>query len=117
VRVVAPAVAAEVARMMRAVVREGTGTGAALPDVGVAGKTGTAELGTTVPPPSASSDPAAPPPDVPETTAWFTAFAPLREPRAAVGVLLAEAGAGGDVAAPVAREVLRVALAPPRRDR
>ena len=41
-----------------------------------------------------------------DTDAWFAAYAPARKPRIAVGVLMVEAGAGGDVAAPVAREVV-----------
>ena len=39
--------------------------------------------------------------------AWFSAFAPVEKPKLAIGVLLIEAeAAGGEVAAPVAAEVL-----------
>ena len=99
-RVVRRSVAAEVRDMMLAVVREGTGTAAALPGIDVAGKTGTAELRPTA---GAAPDPS-------NTDAWFVAFAPASSPRVAVGVMLVGAGAGGAAAAPVAREVLGSAL-------
>jgi cell division protein FtsI/penicillin-binding protein 2 len=115
VRAVSPRVARTVARMMRGVVRFGTGTAAALPGVTVAGKTGTAELESTV---KAAGDQA---PEAGATTqdqtkdtdAWFAAFAPSgsrKTARAAVGVLLVRAGAGGDTAAPAARGLLQAAL-------
>jgi penicillin-binding protein A len=84
--------------------------------VKVAGKTGTAELRTTT---RCQPDPANPescPPqeanDPSDTDAWFAAYAPAGDgrPRAAVGVMLVGAGAGGDTAAPAAREVLSAAL-------
>lgn len=114
VRALSPRVARQVARMMRAVVARGTGVAAALPGIKVAGKTGTAELRSTVvaegeEPPAHLTD------DIPDTDAWFVAFAPAQRPRVAVGVLLIEAGAGGDVAAPAAREVLAAALRGARR--
>jgi penicillin-binding protein A len=106
------AVGAHVARrvraMMRAVVSEGTGTAAAIPGTGVAGKTGTAELRTTQPAdPAPGEEVAADPSD---TTAWFAAFAPARSPRVAVAVMLVGHGAGGATAAPTAREVLEAGL-------
>ena len=116
VRVTRPAVARAVTQMMRAVVAYGTGTAATIPGAQVAGKTGTAELASTVPPADAGGDqqsqqqPQQPPPRVPRTDAWFVAFAPSSRPRIAVGVLFPEAGAGGDVAAPAARGVLAAAL-------
>ncbi|MEA2255941.1 MAG: penicillin-binding protein [Solirubrobacteraceae bacterium] len=99
-RAVSARVAAQVRAMMIGVVRSGTGTAAALPGVEVAGKTGTAELRSTV----------GGPPDPKNTDAWFVAFAPAQSPRVAVGVMLVGAGAGGKAAAPIAREVLRAAL-------
>ncbi len=111
-----PAVAREVARMMRAVVQYGTGTAAAIAGVDVAGKTGTAELADTVAPDDQTTatptndDPAPPKPDIPDTDAWFVGYAPAQHPRIVVGVLLVEAGAGGDVAAPAARPVLLAGL-------
>jgi cell division protein FtsI/penicillin-binding protein 2 len=50
--------------------------------------------------------------DTTDTDAWFSAYAPAGSghPRVAVGVLLVSAGAGGDTAAPVARQVLLAAL-------
>jgi cell division protein FtsI/penicillin-binding protein 2 len=82
--------------------------------VKVAGKTGTAELRTTVreEPPPEVTDPAQAPPedDTTDTDAWFAAFAPLEEPRVAVAVLLVGQGAGGDTAAPAAGQVLKAAL-------
>jgi penicillin-binding protein A len=107
-----PEVARYVTRAMRAVVRDGTGVGAAIPGVRVAGKTGTAELRSTV-----SEDPVPPEPgeppleeDITDTDAWFAAFAPSRDPEVAVCVLFVAQGAGGETAAPAARVVLEAAL-------
>ncbi len=120
-RVTTPKVAATVEKLMQGVVTSGTGTSAAIPGVPVAGKTGTAELQSTRRCAVAPAAPGAPAPnpegcadasDQMDTDAWFAAFAPAgrRPPRVAVGVLLVRAGAGGDTAAPVARQVLQAAL-------
>jgi peptidoglycan glycosyltransferase len=90
---IAPEVADQVRSMMVAVVRRGTGTAAALPGVQVAGKTGTA------------TNPAGNP------HAWFVAFAPAQAPRVAVAIVVENAGYGGAVAAPIARDVIAAALA------
>ena len=74
----------------------------------MAGKTGTAELASTVPIEGRDAEQQAQ--DLPETDAWFVAFAPSKRPRIAVGALFPEAGAGGDVAAPAVRGVLAAAL-------
>jgi penicillin-binding protein 2 len=42
--------------------------------------------------------------------AWFVAFAPADEPRYAMSVLVEHGGFGGEAAAPIVREVMRVAL-------
>ena len=42
--------------------------------------------------------------------AWFVAFAPADDPRYAMSVLVEHGGFGGDAAAPIAREAMRVAL-------
>jgi cell division protein FtsI/penicillin-binding protein 2 len=118
-------VARQVERLMLAVVGEGTGTAAAIPGGHVAGKTGTAELKSTqaCQPDAAAigavagvvaseSCPADQQQDTTDTDAWFSAYAPAGtgRPRIAVGVLLVSAGAGGDTAAPVARQVLLAGL-------
>lgn len=102
-RVVSARTARTLRRFMVGVVRGGTGTAAAIPGVTVAGKTGTAELGTTQGDAGADAGPT-------DTDAWFTAFAPARKPRLAVAVLLVRAGAGGETAAPAARVVLQAGL-------
>jgi hypothetical protein len=116
-QVVAPHVARMVGRFMEAVVTEGTGTAAQITNVRVAGKTGTAELRDTSKPdcvpnpdPAAAPCPDVVPDDPTDTDAWFAAYAPAAAPRVAVGVLLVEAGAGGDTAAPVAKQVLVAGL-------
>jgi hypothetical protein len=114
VRATTPAVAKTIGRYMRSVVRHGTGVGAAIPSVVVAGKTGTAELRTTVkeepaPQPGGTSQPQ-PEDDTSDTDAWFAAFAPAGRPRVAVAVLLVGQGAGGATAAPAAKAVLQAAL-------
>jgi cell division protein FtsI/penicillin-binding protein 2 len=106
IRVTKRRIARIVEKLMEGVVRYGTGTAAAIPGVVVAGKTGTAELASTV-------GPTGDEPPV-ETDAWFAAYAPTRRPRIAVGVLFVKAGAGGAVAAPAARLVLQAGLAAKR---
>jgi hypothetical protein len=106
IRVTRRRIARTVEKLMIDVVRFGTGTAAALPGVVVAGKTGTAELASTVGP--TGNEPPV------ETDAWFAAYAPTRKPRLAVGVLFVKAGAGGAVAAPAARVVLQAGLAAKR---
>lgn len=112
-RVTSTDVARTVEKLMLAVVREGTGKLAAIPGAKVAGKTGTAELETTkrCEPteennPESCSDEA----DPTDTDAWFSSYAPAGDPKVAVGVMLVRAGAGGDTAAPVARQVMQAAL-------
>jgi peptidoglycan glycosyltransferase len=97
-------VADELTELMVGVITEGTGTAGAISEAQVAGKTGTAELGPK-PGEEESENP------VQIKDAWFTAFAPAEKPRLAVGVLLIEAEAsGGEVAAPIASEVLAAGL-------
>ncbi len=106
-----PAIAQRTARIvdraMRAVVSYGTGTAAAIEGTTVAGKTGTAELRQTQ---GQAAEDAPVVGDTTDTSAWFAAYAPAKRPRIAVAVLLVEAGAGGAVAAPAAREVLAEGL-------
>jgi penicillin-binding protein A len=104
VRVMSPKIAGELTELMIGVVAGGTGYAAAISEAQVAGKTGTAELG---PVPGQENE------EEPEQIkdAWFTAFAPAEKPRLAVGVLLIEAeAAGGEVAAPIAGQVLSAGL-------
>jgi penicillin-binding protein A len=84
--------AANVTKMMVAVVQRGTGTPAQLPHVTVAGKTGTATN------PQGRSH------------AWFVAFAPADHPRVAVSIVVENVGYGATYAAPIARDVLESAL-------
>jgi cell division protein FtsI/penicillin-binding protein 2 len=106
IRVTDRKIARTIRDLMVEVVTDGTGVAAALPDVQVAGKTGTAELG---PDPDVSVPPGEPVPQ--EVDAWFIAFAPAEKPRLAVGVMIVDAdGSGGEVAAPIARDVLAAGL-------
>jgi penicillin-binding protein 2 len=100
--------------MMIDVVAYGTGTSASLAPVKVAGKTGTAELTSTVKKDQGETPPLqdgvdAKPPGY-DTDAWFAAYAPSRRPKIAVGVLIVHGGAGGTTAAPAARGVLQAGL-------
>lgn len=94
-RVMSASTAAQVTKMMEAVVNEGTGTTAQIPGIQVAGKTGTAEtpLGQTT------------------NNAWFIAFAPASKPTVAVAATLAKVpGYGATYAAPVAKQVMEALL-------
>jgi len=83
-----------VARGMYRVVNDpgGSGRAAAQPEIAVAGKTGTAQVGR--------------PPDY-EDTAWFICFAPFEAPRVVLVLLLERAGSGGHQAAPLAGQFIR----------
>jgi cell division protein FtsI (penicillin-binding protein 3) len=100
-RVISEQTARAVMAMLRAVVEDGTGTGAALPNVAVAGKTGTAQKvkeGTY---------------SQKDFIASFVGIAPAQNPRFVIGVFVDEPQGlhtGGIVAAPVFREVAAYAL-------
>lgn len=97
---ISPATAQAVNAMMQSVVNspQGTGTAARINGVNVAGKSGTAQAPNN------------------QVNAWFIAFAPAEGARVAVAVIVEGGGdagneaTGGRVAAPIARDVLRVAL-------
>jgi peptidoglycan glycosyltransferase len=96
-RAVKPEIADEIAAMMEGVVTSGTGTAAQISGVRVAGKTGTAETGRQG-----------------RNTAWFIAFAPVDDPKIAVAVVLQnQTGTGGEVAAPIAKQIMQTLLRVP----
>jgi peptidoglycan glycosyltransferase len=85
-------VAGQLTEMMTSVVENGSGRRARIPGVTVAGKTGTAE--------NAGPD-----------HNWFIGFAPADDPQIAVAVFVANGGGtGGDVSAPIARDVMQAYL-------
>lgn len=93
-RVMSTENADQLALMMSRVVEEGTGTAAALADIDVAGKTGTAEVDNAT-----------------SNQAWFIAFAPVDDPQMAIAVTIERTqGQGGTEAAPIAATVLQELL-------
>ncbi|MGO9482169.1 MAG: penicillin-binding protein 2 [Candidatus Kryptoniota bacterium] len=70
----------------------GTGHGAQIPGIIVAGKTGTAQN------PHGKDH------------AWFIAFAPIDHPQIALSVLVENAGFGGSIAAPIAKQLIEYYL-------
>ena len=89
-----PAVWAFLRQALWAVVSDGTGVGAKIPGIDIAGKTGTAQM---VAHSKAEKG---------QDHAWFAAFAPVRDPEVVVVVLVERGGKGGQVAAPIARRIL-----------
>lgn len=79
--------------MMHRVVTEGTGRGMRMPEIAVAGKTGTAQTGTGR-----------------ESHSWFTGFAPVSEPRWAFAVVVEHGGYGSRSAVPIARALLETGV-------
>ena len=95
-RVMGEDTAETVTGMMTDVVNEGTATAAALGEIQVAGKTGTAEIDV----------------DAGINQAWFIGFAPAEEPEVAIAATVERtSGQGGTVAAPIAQQVMEVLLA------
>jgi peptidoglycan glycosyltransferase len=94
--------AAELTTAMEGVVSEGTGTNAAISGVPVAGKTGTAETPFNESCGGGSE----------ENQAWFIGFAPADDPQIAIAATVeCTTLFGGDVAAPIFREVAETILA------
>lgn len=85
--------AEQVKQAMLGVVENGTGYGARVPGVKVAGKTGTAETGNSL------------------ANSTFIGFAPYDTPTVAISVVLEERNSNESSAAEVAGQVLRAALA------
>ncbi len=77
-----------VSEAMAGVVERGTGRLAAVKGIRVAGKTGTAQN------PHGKDH------------AWFVAFAPVEKPVIAIAVLVENAGYGGSISAPIARDMI-----------
>jgi len=86
-----PETASTLQKMMVGVV-EDVHPGAKIPNMKVAGKTGTAEV----------------PPEKPNS--WFIASAPAEDPEIAVAVIIENGGDGEDQALPVAREIMEFYL-------
>jgi cell division protein FtsI/penicillin-binding protein 2 len=109
VRVMSKKTADQLTELMTGVVTEGTGTAGAIAAGQVAAKTGTAELGALVENEEGEEVVEGEEEAEPQhkKDAWFSAFATVENPKLAVGVLLIEAeAAGGEVAAPIASQVL-----------
>jgi peptidoglycan glycosyltransferase len=87
-------VADQLTEMMTSVVENGSGQRARIDGVQVAGKTGTAQN-------AADAD----------DHSWFIGFAPADDPKIAVAVFVRNGGrTGGDVSAPIARQVIQAYL-------
>lgn len=100
-----PANLALVQKALLGVVNVGTGKNAKLPNVEVAGKTGTSQIVSLEKEKKGGKIPAKY-----LNHAWFVAYAPASEPQVAVAVLIEHGGGGGAVAAPLARRILAAAF-------
>lgn len=92
--------------------QRGTGTKAKLPDIKVAGKTGTAQVVNL----KKEKDAKAKGEEVPwkyRDHAWFVAVAPADAPRITVAVLVEHGGHGGSAAAPIAKTLIEAYLRVP----
>jgi hypothetical protein len=90
--ILSPELSSQVGEYMRGVVTSGTGRGASVPDIPMAGKTGTAEL------------------EHAPSHAWFIGFAPYGGAhKLAFSVLIENGQYGGTAAAPLAAEVMKAA--------
>ncbi len=91
--------ASQLTEMMVAAVNSGVSYNAKISGVSVAGKTGTAQNGADEP-----------------YTLWFTGFAPAKNPKVAIAVVVAngggqgQSGRGNSLAAPIARKVMQAVL-------
>jgi penicillin-binding protein A len=96
---VSASVARDLTQMMIEVVDNGTGRTAQIPNVKVAGKTGTAQRGTNQAP-----------------YAWFVSFAPADDPKVAVAVFIDDPSvprgeiSGSGLAAPIAKKVMEAVI-------
>jgi penicillin-binding protein A len=97
-RAVEPSTAELLTELLVYTVDEGTASPAAIPDVAVAGKTGTAERGVEGKPPYG----------------WFISFAPAEDAEVAVAVMIEEAPGreiqGGALGGPIAKAVMEAIL-------
>ncbi|GAE88448.1 peptidoglycan D,D-transpeptidase FtsI family protein [Acetivibrio straminisolvens] len=93
-RIMEADVAEKIKVMMQEVVTSGTGYNAAIKGINVAGKTGTAENELSVKKKA-------------KEHSWFVGFAPAEDPKIAVAVIVEYEGSGGDVAASIARKVMK----------
>jgi penicillin-binding protein 2 len=98
---VAPENLAQVQLVLESVVAWGTGKELDVPGVPAAGKTGTAEFCDSYPSCIDRNG------RVRTSHAWFTAYAPARDPEIAVIVFVYGGGEGSTVALPIAGEILR----------
>jgi len=89
-----------VQKALTAVVSSGTGRRAYLPHMKVAGKTGTSQVVSLEKEKSGKKIRKF------QNHAWFVAYAPADNPQLAVSVIVEHGGQGGEVAAPLARQVL-----------
>jgi peptidoglycan glycosyltransferase len=96
--VMKPSTAQQVGLMMENVVKDGTGTAAALSGIEVAGKTGTAQDCSNLALIACQYN-----------QDWFIAYAPVQDPQIAIAVTVSHQlnGFGGTIAAPIAKAVLQ----------
>jgi len=99
-----PATIALVQKALQGVVAGGTGKAARLPNVEVAGKTGTSQVVALEKEKNKGKGGQF------GNHAWFVAYAPVEQPRVALAVLIEHGGGGGAVAAPLAKRVLAAAF-------
>lgn len=93
-RILSKSTTDQLRQMMAAVTEYGTGQAAEIEGYGSAGKTGTAETGHTGTDGKGINH------------AWFAGYAPLEKPQYVLVVFVEEGMSGGDVAAPIFREIM-----------
>lgn len=93
-RILSKSTTDQLRQMMAAVTEYGTGQAAEIEGYGSAGKTGTAETGRTGTDGKGINH------------AWFAGYAPLEKPQYVLVVFVEEGMSGGDVAAPIFREIM-----------